>query len=571
MKKIGFNIVLVAGGVLLGYLLFNGLSDKESVENQEVISEGTWTCSMHPHVNGEENGTCPLCGMDLVYNEDADPILLDDEFRMSENALALVNIETFAVGQKDEEIVSLDLSGIITTNSETDAIQTTLYEGRLDALYANFVGKKVRKGQEIGKIYSPELYLAQDKLLTSASYRETHPKLYDAARYSLGLWKMTDDQIEKMLERGKPMMNFPLYSDVTGTVTELLGAEGNYYDEGTPIFKVSDLNTVWAEFDAFENQLPLLKVGQEITIRLTAFANEEINGTINFIEPILDRDRRIAKVRVVLENRTGLLKPGMFAQGKVASILSKDEEFLTIPNSAVLWTGKRSIVYLKPYKEQPIFRLREVILGKQLNNSYVVLSGLRKGDEIVTQGAFTIDAAAQLAGHSSMMHRGEGMKDEHEEEMKEMKDANSLQPLQITEENKFDDFLSNYFALKDALVETDFEMVKSKSEKLEIVLKDLLRTDSKNQSTWILLEKQLAKLLTSLDIDEARKHFKPFSEQLITVVKEFSVSNETIYVQFCPMADENKGAFWLSLEEDIRNPYFGEKMLICGVVKERIN
>jgi len=555
----------------LGYLLFSDSSVPEEAATQTQAT-GRWTCSMHPHVEGEENGTCPLCAMDLVYLERMEGTLSDHQFEMTEGALALANIQTTKIGRNTDASMAVKLSGKITTNAETDAVQTTLFEGRLDALYPNYVGKKVWKGQEIGKIYSPELYIAQDKLLTSVSYRETHPKLYDAARYTLGLWKMTDDQIEKMLKSGKPMMNFPMYSDVMGTVTEVMGNEGNYYAEGAPIFKVSNLNTVWAEFDAYEEQIPLLKVGQDVEIFLTALPNEVLQGKITFIEPILNNEKRTATVRVVLGNREGKLKPGMFAEANINSIFPKAMEYMTVPVSAVLWTGRRSVVYTKPHPNQPIFELTEVDLGQRLQQSYVVLDGLNRGDEVVTQGAFTVDAAAQLMGKSSMMNR-ENLLEGEEDEMRTngIKDIKETQPLHISEVTQIEVFLSNYFELKDALVGTDFALAQRKLAKLNADIEKIIDASDSNSLLWKSLNKKLEPMVSAKDIEGIRKHFKPFSQDMVELARVFDGHESTIYVQFCPMADDNKGAFWLSLQEEIRNPYFGDKMLICGTVKEQIN
>jgi Cu(I)/Ag(I) efflux system membrane fusion protein len=558
------------GGLLLGYLIFGDSSDPIAVDN-EIQTNGRWTCSMHPQIDGKEHEKCPLCAMDLVYLESAESTLSDNQFEMTESALALANVQTTKIDLNVDSTMAIRLSGEITTNAETDAVQTTLYEGRLDELYPNYVGKKVWKGQEIGKIYSPELYLAQDKLLTSISYRETHPKLYDAARYTLGLWKMTDEQIEQMLKSGKPMMNFPLYSDVSGTVTEVIAKEGDYYKEGTPIFKVSDLNTVWAVFDAYEEQLPLLKVGQQVEISMTAVPNEKLKGKITFIEPILNNEKRTAVVRVVLKNHSGKIKPGMFAEATVHSNLPENMNYVTVPESAVLWTGKRSVVYIKPFSKQPIFELTEVDLGQHLDNSYVVLDGLSRGDEVVTQGAFTVDAAAQLMGKNSMMNRRRANDDLKETPLKTIKDNKEAQPLHISEVDKINIFLSNYFELKDALVGTDFELTQAKLLKLKEGMTEILQTPAMVSESWELLNTSLQPMVSAKDIEGVRKYFKPFSEGMVDLARDLNGYKNTIYVQFCPMADNNKGAFWLSLQEEIRNPYFGDKMLICGVVKEQLN
>ncbi|UOY06082.1 efflux RND transporter periplasmic adaptor subunit [Muricauda sp. SCSIO 64092] len=571
MKKWGIYAALVFGGLLLGYFFFGTNDTTESKTDDIVQSMGKWTCSMHPHVKGEEGGTCPLCAMDLTFMEESVTASSDFQFEMNEDALALANIQTTVIGAMNANVASIKLSGVITTNQQTDAVQTTLFEGRIDALYPNYVGKRVWKGQEIGKVYSPELYLAQDKLLTSENYRGTHPKLFNAARYSMGLWKMTDEQIDKVLASGKPMMNFPLYSDVTGTVTKVLGKEGNYYDEGTPLFKVSNLNSVWAVFDLYEDQMAMLGEGQEVEISIAAIHGKNRTGKISFIEPILQEDKRTGSVRVVLDNKNGQLKPGMFVEAVVQTPLNLNPNSVIVPKTAVLWTGKRSIVYKKPFLDKPIFEMTEVSLGQSLQNGYVVQSGLEIGDEVVVNGTFTIDAAAQLNGRPSMMSKDSHFgNSKHETDQKEIRDIKVMGAIPI-QDNVTLEFMGHYFDLKDALVETNFERSKSEVDELSSSLRKYKEKGTMQPGFWTNIEKGLALLSSAEDIESLRKHFKPFSRELIALVKKGKLDQATIYVQFCPMADNHKGAFWMSLQEEIRNPYFGDKMLICGVVKEKIN
>jgi Cu(I)/Ag(I) efflux system membrane fusion protein len=409
LRKIGVYGFFLVFGLILGYLIFNTSERNTKDENQvTTYPEGRWTCSMHPKVNGEHDGACPLCAMDLVYvatAEKKDMILSESQFEMTEDALALANVETFVVDSNvvDREVIKL--SGKISTNQKTDAVQTSIFNGRIEKLYTNFVGKKVYKGQEIGLIYSPELYLAQDKLLGSISYRETHKSLYDAARNTSGLWKMTDAQIDTMLTQGKPMVNFPIYTDVSGTITEILAKEGSFYKEGEPLFRTSDLREVWAVFDVYENQLDFLEKGSKLRITVRDGAKSVIRAKIDFIEPIMDENKRTVSVRAVLSNRKGNLKPGMFADATVVDNITSKSSRIKIPRSTVLWTGKRSLVYLQPYKNKPIFEMVEVQLGRRLGDYYEVIEGLSYGDEIVVEGAFTVDAAAELKGKPSMMSR----------------------------------------------------------------------------------------------------------------------------------------------------------------------
>ncbi len=118
---------------------------------------------------------------------------------------------------------------------------------------------------------------------------------------------------------------------------------------------------------------------------------------------------------------------------------------------------------------------------------------------------------------------------------------------------------------------TNFESAKKKIEALNTTFDDMSKTPACKSGTWDRLTQAMTQIQSAKSIGEVREYFKPFSQELIALVRGLDVFDETIYVQFCPMADDNKGAYWLSLQEEIRNPYFGDKMLICGLVKEEIN
>lgn len=567
IKKYGIYLGILALGLILGYFIF-GNFDRHIEENHGITSsenKSMWTCAMHPQIMLPEEGDCPLCGMDMVSSEEGHTTA-ENQFQMSEQALALANIETTTVGMGGLENNTLTLSGKITANEKTNGVQTTIFDGRIEKLNVNYVGEYVKKGQQLGLIYSPELYLAQDKLLTSASYKDSHQKLYDAARNTLGLWKMTDAQIDKVLRTKKPMMNFPIYADVSGTVTEIMAAEGNWYDQGDPLYKVSNLYTVWAVFDAYENQLAVLKPGQDIKISSSAFKGQDLKAKISFIEPIVSNARRTVSVRVTLNNKEGFLKPGMFVNGQVQ--VARGEHVLTVPKSAVLWTGKRSLVYVKPNPNLPIFEMTEVTLGNALGSSYVIVDGLSNGDEVVTHGTFTVDAAAQLQGKNSMMTK---RKDSHDGNKMIGDNSKSLH-FDGDFGQKFAKVLHAYMALKDALVKADAQTSKLKSGSL---LKELNAFEEGMLNEAIAVHIQKVKENTKVisetsDIKEQRDYFKPLSENMVAIASSLGDLDQPVYVQFCPMADGNKGATWLSFQDQVRNPYFGDMMLTCGSVTKII-
>ncbi len=566
IKKYGTYLALLAAGLVLGYLIFGTTEKRDDHTSQTGKGVQTqWTCSMHPQINKTEKGDCPLCGMALIAVETSGAILEANQFRMSEDAMALANIETTTIGVNDLENNTLVLSGVITSNEKTNAVQTTIFDGRIENLNVNYVGEYVKKGQQIGVIYAPEMYTAQDRLLTSASFRESNPKLWAATRNTMGLWKMTDRQVDEVLQTGKPMFNFPLIADVSGTVTEIMAAEGQFYKEGDPLYNVSNLYTVWAVFDAYENQLPLLSMGQDILITSNAFDGKKLEAKISFVEPILDPTKRTVSVRVTLNNKQQLLKPGMFVQGSVA--VDGASQVLTVPKSSVLWTGKRSLVYIKTAPNEPVFEIAEVTLGNAMGDFYTILEGLNPGDEVVTNGTFTVDAAAQLQGKKSMM----GAKDKTN-----MSHNMEVTPISLNLdrdfEEKFIKIINGYIDVKDALVATDAEKTKVSANAL---LKELNSLDTTKMETITRSNIQgiidNATVISEVDdIAQQRQYFKPLSEKMVTIALNLKDLNQTVYVQHCPMADGNKGADWLSFENKVLNPYFGDKMLTCGSVTQTI-
>lgn len=407
MKKYIIYISILIAGLFLGWFLFAKSSTEKKEHNHKTVSQKTqmWTCSMHPQIMQPESGDCPICGMDLIPAENNSVGLSADQFRLSENAMALANIQTSIVGAGSNNETSINLSGKITENEEQNVIQVSYFSGRIERLFINSTGEKVNKGQLLAEIYSPELFAAQQELITTASIKNTQPELYKAVRNKLKLLKISEKQINQIENTEKIITDFPIYATVSGTVSEKLIAQGATVKQGEAILKIANLNTVWANFDVYENQIDLFKKGQDVVVTTNANPNKKIESKIDFIDPILNKETRTLKLRVVLENKDGFLKPGMFAEASIKKSENNINETLSIPASAVLWTGKRSVVYLKTAKVEPVFEMQQITLGNKIGDSYQVLEGLHNGDEIVTNGTFTVDAAAQLQGKKSMMNR----------------------------------------------------------------------------------------------------------------------------------------------------------------------
>jgi Cu(I)/Ag(I) efflux system membrane fusion protein len=463
-------------------------------------------------------------------------------------------------------------------------VQVSYFSGRIETLAIGFIGEEVFKGQLLATMYSPELYAAQQELITALSLKDTQPALYKAVRTKLKLWKLSESQINKIEMSGKIQENFPVYATVSGTVSEKLAAEGAAIKKGQPLFKIANLESVWASFDVYENQINRFKKGQEITITTNAAPNNLYKSKVAFIDPVLNTGTRTVTLRAVLPNKKGMFKPGMFVEGQIKVKNSGISEVITIPSSAILWTGKRSIVYLKPTLNVPVFEMLEITLGTKNGATYEVLSGLKNGDEIVTNGTFTVDAAAQLQGKKSMMNKKGGAAMTGHEGHEAMNGSvnkvakNNSVRLDVSKEfqQQLNEVLNEYIALKDAFVKEESSNIISQSEKIGGLLSkvDMKFLENKEAQTfWMSLEKQLrvavSSILKTTVIKEQRNHFKQVSASLIEALQVFGV-NEKVFITFCPMADSDKGAYWLSKDEKVINPYFGNAMLTCGEVKQVI-
>ena len=589
MKKYIIYIGILAVGLILGGLLFGGNPNKDTEHNHDAIAElnQMWTCSMHPQIMQPEPGDCPICGMELIPADTGADGLLADQFKLTKNALALANIQTSVVGQGMVDGNTIKLSGKIVENEEANTVQVSYFSGRLERLKVSFTGEEVRKGQLLASIYSPELYAAQQELLTAASLKESQPALYEAVRNKLKLWKLSENQINQIVTSGKVLENFPVYATVSGTVSEKLVEQGDYVKQGQPLLKISNLNTVWANFDVYENQIDLFKKGQAVLVTTKTYSNKEFKAKVDFIDPILDTRTRTVKLRVVLSNTNEIFKPGMFVEGRLERMTSNKEQVLTVPASAVLWTGERSVVYIKPNPDQPVFEMREVVLGNQVGDEYEVLEGLNIGNEIVTNGTFTVDAAAQLQGKKSMMNKDggkamtghEGHIGMGETTSKTNEDhSNMTERLKVSADfqNQLKMVFNDYVILKDALVKDDSDISKKAANDMLISLGKIdmdLLTDKNAFNHWMSIAKGIEVSANSIagttQIKEHRNHFKGLSAQLTLAVQLFGI-DQKVFKQFCPMADNNKGAYWLSLENEIRNPYFGAAMHKCGSVEKVI-
>jgi membrane fusion protein, copper/silver efflux system len=407
MKKSTLYFIIALGaGIFIGWLIFHSPENEpektaKSVNNEK--DETIWTCSMHPQIRMHEPGKCPICGMDLIKLEQNSALPDPESIHLTPEAVQLANVQTTTV-TRQLPVKEVRLYGKVQVDERLLQSQVSQIPGRIDKLLVNFNGEKVIYGQPLALIYSPKLVTAQQELLEAAKTKQSQPVIYEAAKEKLRQWKLTDSQISSIENSGNVKNVMEILSSTNGIVTSVKVKTGDYVTSGTVLFDIADLSGLWVMFDAYESDLGLINKGDKLVFTVQAFPGTKYTGNITFIDPVIDPLTRVAKVRVEVNNISGKLKPEMFATGSVSANLSEFNNSIVLPRSAVLWTGKRSIVYVRQPGEEPVFMLREVELGPMLGNNYVITEGLKEGEEVVTRGAFSVDAAAQLEGKTSMMN-----------------------------------------------------------------------------------------------------------------------------------------------------------------------
>lgn len=553
--------------VILGCLLFGGLAgwlirgggdEHPDHEHTHIDENGVeYTCSMHPQIRQNEPGQCPLCGMALTpvssNSGNNSPFVLE----MTPEAMALSNVQLTRV-KSGVGSGKLSLTGKIQVNEQRVKSLTANYSGRVDQLFVNFTGQEVRRGEKLATLYSPDLVNAQKELLETAKIKDRQPALYQASKEKLKLWKISDEQISRIENSGQVQTQFEVYADVAGVVIARNVAVGDFVSRGTVLFEIVELSSVWVILDAYESDLGAIRKGDDLSFQVSAYLGREFKAKVSYIDPVLNPDTRTVGIRAEAVNRNFELKPEMFVSATISTSQSA-QSGLMVPKTAILWTGPRSVVYVQAgTKEAPAFEMREVELGSRVGDDYLVLSGVEEGEQVVSNGVFAIDAAAQLSGNYSMMTRPEVKTLDTPEEFKK----------QLTS------FVQSYLSIKDALVKTNAQETQKaiSPAKASLAKVDMKLLEGQAHNIWMDLLKtmqgSLDKIAQTADVEEQRKHFESLSDNLIEAVEYFGVVENTIYRQYCPMAFRDKGAYWLSGEKEIRNPYFGDMMLTCGEVKE---
>ncbi len=580
-------------------------------KDKKAGNQQLWTCSMHPQIKLPQPGKCPICYMDLIPLESDDHSHeSDNTFVMSETAKKLAEVETSPVAREQAKVI-VGMQGLVFEDETRTANLTARIDGRLDEVFINFTGVRVTKGDPMVTIWSPTLIRSQVELFETMRSGDD-PQVLRGAEEKLIQYGLTRDQIEEIKQKKKPILNVTLRAPINGIVTRKMAFLGQFVKEGQDMYIINDLSHVWIKLDAYETDLPWIRYGQNVTFTTPAVPGRKFTGRVLFIDPVLDMKTRSVKIRVEAENPDFTLKPGMFVSAELESEVDSQGRIiksewagkyicpvhprdvasdtpgicpeskvamqpasafgyaddpnpklpLTIPATAPLITGKRSIVYVEIPGDKPTYQLREVVLGPRAKDKYVVYEGLSEGEKVVSRGNFKIDSAMQILAKTSMM----SPKDPKAQTPKS--DEEVLRKIDVPSDflTALNPVIQDYIDLKNAVTEADPDKTSEVAKRMSAKLQDISRTGLNERAVYTFSKLSEAMLMelkliaVKHELDAQRTAFDTLSESFAKLMMTFRHTRpDPLFLFFCADNFDGRGAYWIDSIKETKNPYAQDK------------
>jgi Cu(I)/Ag(I) efflux system membrane fusion protein len=436
MAIVRWVIVLAMAFVAVASIIHGyGLGKRVTTQTQGEI----WYCPMHPSVTSDHPGECPICGMALVKRDtaaDAAPIdhtghrhnpsdpyacpMHPEETGLSPNdrcpicfmklepkasivmpppglatveltldRVQLIGMKT-ARATKEALAPELRTVGVVAPPEQGLAKVTTRYAGFVEALAVAETGVKVKRGQFLGSVYSPDVYLAEQEYLTAKGFGETSA-LADNARKRLELLGVGAAEIAAIEKAGKPSRTIGVFAPAAGYIAQKNAVVGLSFQAGTDLFTIADLSKVWVLADVYEAELARVTVGQQAKLTFVSFPEKSWSGAVKLIYPNLDPSTRTAKVRLEFNNDAMELKPGMYGEVSIAMPAAMS---VVIPREALIDTGEHQYVFIDLGGGR--FEPRKVAVGVRTGDKVEIRHGVNDGDSVVTTGNFLLDSESRL-------------------------------------------------------------------------------------------------------------------------------------------------------------------------------
>jgi Cu(I)/Ag(I) efflux system membrane fusion protein len=531
---------------------------------------------MHPWIKSDKPGKCTICGMDLtpVYEGQKGIESGAGIVALGSNSIQVMNVQTIPAARQPLTR-SFRFAGTIDDDDSRHRILSAYVKGRIDELFVNYVGAEVTEGQPLATIYSPMLLAAEREyagLARTTGTNEDARRLLGMARSRLTQYGLNEKQITALAEKKAEDTHTEIISPMTGTVVARKVYVGQYVTDGETLFEIADFSKMWLLFDAYEQDLAWLKVGQEVEVTTPSVPNKVFKAAITFIDPNLNMMTRSTKVRVEIPNpvvETGGVRRRELSHRLYAEARVKVESApaLVVPRPAILMAESgKALLYVD--KGGGAYEQRTVKLGRAADGVWEVLEGLKEGDAVVTQGNLLIDAQAQLnasANPSAAAH-------DHSTQTK-VPAAGVMTALTPEQQSALTGFLDVASAITASLSADDLKGFNAQAMKTHSAVPQLSKAFAAD-SPWRKYVEPIEKtghLSEAADLASARKAFHPFSMALAELVTQARRSNPQIDFKVfkCPMVSDAvpgaaKEGFWIQKQLPLKNPFFGADMLECG-------
>jgi RND family efflux transporter MFP subunit len=606
-----------------------------------------WTCGMHPQVIQDKPGLCPICHMKLTPLEvggDAtgpaaargggkrkvkywwDPMIgpesISDKPGKSSMGMDLVpvyegedspsggtavTIDPVVVQNMGVRVVEVESGPVLRTVRAVgylDEAQPNIRDvnlrvsGWVEKLYADTVGLHLRKGDKLFELYSPEVQVAVGELIAARKAasalaanadelsRRTAETLQDSSRRKLELWGLDEQEVERLATAEKAPRTVTFNSPITGHVTEKPIVQGSAVKAGDRAMRIVDHSTLWLDSQVYEQDLPFIKLGQEVTAAVEGAPGKEFEGKVIFIHPHVDPTTRTATVRITIPNPALRLRPGMYATAQIRAELA--ESALLVPREAVIDTGTRQVVFVVAGSGR--FEPRNVKTGVPSTGGMIeILDGLKNGEQVVTSGQFLLDAESRMREAiqkhlNDRLLANQGETDEApagRPEAGEMRSDPSAQgdsagqaastaAEKLSWSPDVDAVFAQYLEMAKVLGAEEPPEAPLDVNELVAAAQALVDVTPPDQQAHARSVLTAASAFKGKPIDEQRKLFAALSEAVVAMAEVCPPSKalaEKLYVMFCPM----KNARWLQTTEEVANPYYAVEMKRCGEVQRTID
>jgi Cu(I)/Ag(I) efflux system membrane fusion protein len=500
---------------------------------------------MHPWIKSDQPGKCTICGMDLVpvYEGDAGFEAKGGLVTLTPATASVIGVQTSEV-RRGVLTRTLRVTGVVDDDETLHRIISAHVPGRIEKLFVNQVGTTVEAGAPLATLYSPEIQTAQrvyNERMRAGPSGFTASERAEARERLLAMGMMPEE-ITHLEETGQPSATITVHASYGGTIITRAAYEGQYVETHDKLFELGDFSHLWFIFDAYEADLAWLRVGQQVEVSSPSFSDGVLTAPITFIDPNLTEATRTARVRVVLDNTDRKLLHRVTASGRV-QITTADA--LLVPRSAVLHTQAKPQVYVD--KGGGAYEPRTLELGQVGDEAYAVVTGLREGERVVTQGALLLDGQAQLAHSASGDNpTPQPMPEAH------AADIDTLKPLVLATADA-----------ADALANDDLERYQKQLPALQTALSAY--TAAYSDAAKGPIAQFTEGLKPGPDIKAARRSFEVFSTAIADLAKAAHLHHSgAVKIYQCPMSPVLGTGRWLQRSAPLHNPFFGSAMPDCG-------